>query len=796
MQVNTAIYGDSSTWRRDTEGFSDSANVPESLQFKRGQYDRLMDYVSNSRLSYGEPIDYSICYAAHGYGMPLASLRTWYIPYINGSYVVHTYTRNKVTGWFFGHQITNWNSQSYTGYNPKAIFDDVAVNEYVQKDCWLPNGIPAAYPNQQSALVIPIVEFNTKGLYFAIKCRIFNPTTGSNQTKWLSELQTGDWSAWKIIAAWGVIYTYRDSESDFTACYQWGTNYESICPAESLEFTDVISGKKSLPFLKYCQYMRSSGNIPLFGWLEENATIDNVGGTYHAMNRQFNAYDDYNSDFPIFVDTVPTAVFNEINYTAWGKGIEGYCDINSANLEHIRKAAAAYGLFFTEQDPDTLRTNANRWDDETMFCGVLDENGVGNGEYTRGSGNADNPVYSMGSSQNSNYSPDNPIDPNIYSDTTTFNTVDFRQAFTRRYILDKTAVGELAGELWDAMSTKDPDELTSDFTYDEFLTNNPIDCIVSLKYFPCTFADVAPAVVFLGKYQTNIAATALGTSVRIIDFDPIQVWRHFDDFRDFEPYTQIQLYIPLCGVVDLQTAEVMGHYVSVKLAIDVSTGAATGYVIVSKTGSGGICIATVQGNAAIDIPVSGLQSANLQQAIFDSISNYMQTSISTGSYTSGLFNSNPSKLGMVGNIAMNKVSVGSVARGTQTPMGAINTALSFVDALNPVKMQQQVASSVLENSAAIYDLQHIQMPTRMIGSASPALSTVMELNCRMIIYRPITDESALASYADTVGFACMKSGVVGNFSGLTVGTIDVSGINATDDEKQAIAAAFANGVYL
>lgn len=796
MQVNTDIYGNSDTWRRDEEGFSSSSNTPAALQFKRGQYDRLMDYVSHSKMAYGEHIDYSICYAAHGYGMPLASLRTWYIPYINGQYVVHTYKRDKVTGWFFGHQVTNWNSQSYMGYNPKAIFDEVAVNEYVQKDCWIPDGIAAAYPNQQSALIIPIVEFNTKGVYFGIRCRIFNPTTGSSQLKYLSELQTGDWSAWKIIAAWGVIYTCRDSESDFTGCYQWGSNLESICPAGTLEFTDVISGKKSLPFLKYCQYMRSNGNIPLFGWLEENASIENVGGTYHAMNRQSNANDDYNSYFPIFVDTVPNTVFNEINYTAWGKGIEGYCDINAANLESIRKAAAAYGLFFTEHDPESLATNANRWDSENMFCGLLDETGIGNGEYTRGAGNADNPVYSMGSSQNSNYNPDTPVDPNIYSDTTTFNTVDFKQAFTRRYILNATQVGQLAGELWDAMATKDPDELTSDFTIDEFLTNNPIDCVVSLKYFPCTFADVAPAVVYLGKYQTGIAATALGTSVRVIDFEPIQVWRHFDDFRDFEPYTQIQLYIPLCGVVDLPTAEVMGHYVSVKLAIDVTTGAATGYVIISKSGSGGICIATVQGNAAIDIPVSGLQSASIQEAVFDSISKYMQTSISTGSYTSGLFNSKPSKLGMLSQAAGSKLSVSGIARGTQSPLGALSTAASYVDALNPVKLQQQVASSVLDNQAAIYDLQHIQMPTRMIGSASPLLSTVIELQCRIIIYRPITDEGALTSYGDTVGYACLMSGVVGNFSGLTVGTIDVRGINASDEEKKAIASAFASGVYL
>ena len=81
----------------------------------------------------------------------------------------------------------------------------------------------------------------------------------------------------------------------------------------------------------------------------------------------------------------------------------------------------------------------------------------------------------------------------------------------------------------------------------------------------------------------------------------------------------------------------MGNYVSVKLAIDTSTGAATGYVIVSKTGSGGICVATCQGMAAIDIPVSGLQSANLANAVFNATAKWTQTQVNNISANSGLF---------------------------------------------------------------------------------------------------------------------------------------------------------------
>lgn len=692
-------------------------------------------------------------------------------PIFNTEYISKSAPINTFYSFFYCPTNESAYTRRHSWFNNKGNYDG-----YI----WSPD---ATAENNINLKYYPIVSYGVKSMLNVPMVLVYNGEIGGAQNGlWVTLDEWRD--TYNTLPCFGIgiytriVKTISENSITYTGFNEMfnDARYISSCVYDDIDdFTDYS-------FLSNTQWGHTPSTILMIynQWVDSyNKTPDSYRYYYPNMSAFDNCQRVYHFELRTFGGELLRV---------------GYKMLYSANnYNTIMQWCAMFGLPFT---PTTKTTFDTTFDDIDLYFPVIDDDGVLHGEYTHGSGNRTNSYNTISDIHDIDYNPTKPVDPNTYSDTTTFNTVDFRQAFTRRYILNATQVAALAGELWDAMATKDPGELTSDFTYDEFLTNNPIDCIVSLKYFPCTFADVAPAVVFLGKYQTNIAATALGTSVRIIDFTPIQVWRHFDDFRDFEPYTQIQLYVPLCGVVDLATAEVMGNYVSVKLAIDIATGAATGYVIVSKTGSGGICIATVQGNAAIDIPVSGLQSANLQQAIFDSISNYMQTSISTGSYTSGLFNSNPSKLGMVGNIAMNKVSVGGVARGTQSPLGAINTALSFVDALNPVKMQQQVASSVLENSAAIYDLQHIQMPTRMIGSASPALSTVMELNCRLIIYHPITDNNALASYADTVGFACMKSGVVGNFSGFTVGTIDVSGINATDDEKQAIAAAFANGVYL
>ena len=461
------------------------------------------------------------------------------------------------------------------------------------------------------------------------------------------------------------------------------------------------------------------------------------------------------------------------------------------NFETIYKMAACFGMCFTDTNKYIFPADYN---DDDLFIPVIDENGISNGEYTHGADNVTNPMSQISDIRSINYDPTVPFDPNTYSDTTSWNNVAFINAFTKRYILTSSMVGQLSSELWAAQSSKPADIDFQNFAVDEYLTNNPIDTIVSLKYFPCTFDDIAPTTVYLGKYQTSIAgAIGLGTSVRVIDFAPIEVYRHFGDFRDFEPYTQLSMYIPFCGTVSIPTAECMGNYVSVKLCIDVGTGAATGYVIVSKTGTGGICVATATGTAAIDIPVSGLQSANLSQAVFNAAAQWTQTQISNFKVSNGLFSQ---VANLTGNSRLQTMAKGfgqTVKASAPTTLGGLlNTALS----LDPTNAYAAGQSLEVDNLKADYNLSHIEMPMRLIGSISPALSSVIESNCRLIIYRPITDESALTNYGNTVGYATLKGGTVGQFSGFTVGTIDVSGINATAKEKQAIAAAFANGVYL
>ena len=58
----------------------------------------------------------------------------------------------------------------------------------------------------------------------------------------------------------------------------------------------------------------------------------------------------------------------------------------------------------------------------------------------------------------------------------------------------------------------------------------------------------------------------------------------FNDFRDYEPYTQLQIYLPFYGFTEVPIADVMNKYIQFRLSVDFMTGQAM-YTIGVSTNS-------------------------------------------------------------------------------------------------------------------------------------------------------------------------------------------------------------------
>lgn len=785
MQVNTDVYGASASWRRDTSGWTIRSDVPLEKSFKLGEFNSLGDYNTEDRIPIGTLADKSICYAAHGEGMPLASQYAFYMEYVAGAYTIIQYDRNEETGFFFGHLTNSYMSNYDAMQGAEVILNDITEDwADIADQYWYPEGVIASYPDQPSARVRPIVEFNPKAVYFGLRVRIWQTDDYGRNTRtvWADELRTGTWNNYRILQAWLEPYVYQTSDSDYAHATTSSSDTCSVCPADPYKWKLHNGSLESLEYLTYAPYFYQS-RIPVYGWVYESVdtTYHSASGMYRPFVRLLYNDDPALNSGHIFCNTLTTVTINQYTFQAWGAAIEAYAPINETNLEDLRKAAAAYGLFFTEKDPASLASNANRWDSNDMFCGVLDENGVGHGEYTRGSGNKNNPVYDMTSSQDSPYDPVTPSDPNTYSNQTYFNPVLGINSMTKRYVLNGSAVEQLGRDLWDIsddLAHLDPAETFKnyeDLLIDNFLTNDPISCIVGLNKYPInsipTGTNEEP--IKYGKVQGAAQGKPLENCSMFFNFSGVRIWPKFGrSFLDYEPYTHYELYIPFCGTVQIDPGDIIDHILSVQMCIDFSTGTATAYVMADN-----LCINTLSGSCAINIPVTGTDGVTLNAQINNGIIN---TKKAQGNLFLGGF--------------LNTFTVG----------GLLKTAG------DPAKKANDVMQGALDKAQAIYDLEHTQVPMHTIGSASPVGSWTLELDCRLMIYYPegeaiISGQPSrdlprladLTEYGHTTGFSCIMQGSVSEFHGYTVGNIDTSSIaGATAEEREQIRSAFAQGVWL
>lgn len=460
------------------------------------------------------------------------------------------------------------------------------------------------------------------------------------------------------------------------------------------------------------------------------------------------------------------------------------------NIEWLRRAAAAYGLFFC----DSIGTLANsgrdidRWIDNSMCLGTIDENGRTNGDYTRGLQNMLQRQFDWSDSTESPFDPDTPPPPPSPYDThTVFNDIGNIASLTRRYALTAAAVEELGSELWeisaDLINNIQNDEWNK-YTaevLDTFLVNDPLSCIVSLQKYPMRLPEQSgPVHVKLGKAETNIEANITSATTHTYAFTPQLIQpKYGNSFLDYEPYTHMELYVPFCGTISLDPRDYLGHYLNIRLVVDFTTGTCVAYVM-----SDDLVIDTVNGSLAVSIPVTGIDSTTLAANITNGIIN---TRNARYSHIFGTLGKAASPRGILSNIS--------------NVWGSAETILSSE-----------------ENArAAEYSLSHQTAPPHTIGSASPIGSWAIDFSARLLIYYPtgeVIDNSkeflafndeVLFRYMDQVGIATIDpvENVGTKYRGLIAATAPVlenmvtaAGEPATDPELQLIARALEEGIII
>lgn len=747
MAVNTSIYGTSEQWRN-------TAFYDKFYQNKKANFGdnttKLGDGVTKGKLSYTEPIDISLSYCGLGTESALSHIR--YVQNVGGTATIIDSQDRVKTDFLFGEITTQ------TGVN--GDYNYLELSDLKYQKAWQANfDTDTWWSNNKNKLVEPYTSIHPKSVVFLIYVIAANTTFTNSINVTLYEYRS-QYTAYPNILQVYIAPYMNDSSAmeNSPSRTQYGAagnitsnNRQGFCLGLLNEY-EIPSRNFSMYSYQLTWLRVVMGNLYSTDVTERSTATaityvpENVGE--HFKYQRVNIYD--------------------YNY------IRTYIEYYDGIIDEILKTVACFGLFFTEK---TNVAQRGLFTDSDMYIGVLDSQGVGHGQYYKGADNVRAPqirdnwedMSAAGYDPHSQY---------IDYDTSSHYGILSYYNFNKMYSVTNEQVELLYRELTAAMSAKPNDMTETDYSKGTFLTNDPIDCIISLRKYPIVSTTSSSSVhdIYFGGYKSALSAPYANNAETIrYEFTGIKAFtsKYGGGFLDKEGYTTAELFVPFCGSVKLPVNEFIDRTLSVKLIVDYLTGTCTAYIELD-----GIPRMTINGSIGVDVPVTGIQTNDLQNTINRNIANLKTAQITAG---------------------MTARSGASIASGSGSATSAIMSAVNMINPIAIANKMDSTEKALISRDIAEYNLYHTEIPFKAVSAGDALTAGMGEWSCRLSITRPVLSPDYLADpsvYAKTIGYACLKTGKVSDFSGLTVGTIDLSGINCTDKEKAMIIQAFKSGVYL
>lgn len=301
-------------------------------------------------------------------------------------------------------------------------------------------------------------------------------------------------------------------------------------------------------------------------------------------------------------------------------------------------------------------------------------------------------------------------------------------------------------------------ELTQDSFLDDlrkYFGNNPLDFIVGLQVVPGAFSvDNQKYTIKYGSYQSQVGMCPITDEFTELDFGTLQLGEIYGNWEDYNPHTKMSIYLPYIGIKDLDPDRIQGTLLSLKYHIDAVTGSIVARLTSTrkdnKNRNAEYLVGQWAGQAAYTIPLTNVQHNAAVNAVIGVVS--AAVSVGAAVATSGTsVAAQAATAAAVGTSIGNAALSGAHAGKTDITMqGSVSGSLAFFtghDAYIQIEYP-------LDGRPDDYD--HI------IGKPS---NITTDLN-----HQPA------GSYIEFIN-------------------VDVSGVNAPQEEKAAIVEMLKGGVY-
>ena len=724
MSINEDVYGAADTWADAYYQQRAIVNKNKIGNFGNNTY-TLAQGVSKGKLTYNEGIDKSISFCGLGKESALSHIAFIARTSSNTADVLSVNER-LATNFGFFERVDN--SMTFDG-------TDYRTNDK-QNYAW------GDYSNLYNftKTLRPLTVVNPHNLVLCIYVKCADANHNNPQTMTLkSYIQNYTQLRPRIYKVWVQPY-FGDTIPRETEAGRGSPDYRKPLQIGILDEYDFTAKE-----LKFNSYQLQAGNV-IFGSFASGDYFYNIS-----------------ESFAVVAFTPNSREHLKIEYIRDGDYYRTSFEYYAEFEEDILKTVACFGLYFTT-DNNVAQSGALTNND--MYIGLLDGNGIGHGEYLRGAETANAPQNNWNDMSEADYDPSKPIDPNTYSNSTPFTLTTASTNSMYPYYVDDTALSILSAmqEITDL-----PDPGNDSWLFNRnFLFQEPIECIVAWRRVHCKKPLLTPnkTNIAIGWFRTQDDASKAYTSSAEVTRDKIFetiIWKKYNNFLDYEPYTRMSLYFPFCGMKELPLATFMGHNIELYSVINHRTGEIEVIICVDGKQWGnmtGNCSEELQlsANKSIEYIKTKLQ---LQQRLDDT---------NFGMITSILGNAAGATISAAhGNLA------GAIIQGGS----ALASANKGIDDAANLKFQ----------------LNHLPNKIVNLQKGSPTIQVCDYLFPYILIQRPVLMSGYNSElYGKTTGFATLENRMKSSLRGYTEATNPIlDGISCTETERNMIIKALQEG---
>lgn len=135
------------------------------------------------------------------------------------------------------------------------------------------------------------------------------------------------------------------------------------------------------------------------------------------------------------------------------------------------------------------------------------------------------------------------------------------------------------------------------------LFSDPMQAIIGVHKVFATPSTGAAQNIKCGYIDSGVPAAVVTDQYTTIDCGTVDLREYFGNAFDYSPFTEVSLYLPFIGIVQLDVSDVMRGSVSVTYHVDVITGACLADVYIERDAAGGV-LYQYSGSAIVTYPVS------------------------------------------------------------------------------------------------------------------------------------------------------------------------------------------------